>query len=175
VARASRLWVEGTHDAELVERVWGDDLRHVGIVVEPLGGLDRLAEKVAAFQPGPAARLGVLADHLEPGTKETRIAEQVAAGPYGGDVLVLGHRYVDVWQAVEPSALGLAAWPEVPRGTDFKQGVCQALGWPWAAPGDVAAAWRRILGRVGSWRDLDHDFVVNVERLIDFVQEAMPM
>ncbi|MBW4095164.1 MAG: DUF3097 family protein, partial [Acidobacteria bacterium] len=25
VARASRIWVEGKHDAELVEKVWGDD------------------------------------------------------------------------------------------------------------------------------------------------------
>ena len=27
VARASRIFVEGRHDAELVEKVWGDDLR----------------------------------------------------------------------------------------------------------------------------------------------------
>ncbi|MDH3706223.1 MAG: DUF3097 domain-containing protein, partial [Acidimicrobiia bacterium] len=27
VARASRLYVEGRHDAELIEKVWGDDLR----------------------------------------------------------------------------------------------------------------------------------------------------
>ena len=35
VAKASRIWVEGKHDAELVEKVWGDDLRVEGIVVEP--------------------------------------------------------------------------------------------------------------------------------------------
>ena len=39
VARASRLWVEGVHDAELVEKVWGDDLRIEGVVVERLDGL----------------------------------------------------------------------------------------------------------------------------------------
>src|SRR3954454_17360102 len=33
VAQASRILVEGVHDAELVERVWGDDLRAEGIVV----------------------------------------------------------------------------------------------------------------------------------------------
>src|SRR3954454_20861529 len=27
VAKASRIWVEGIHDAALVERIWGDDLR----------------------------------------------------------------------------------------------------------------------------------------------------
>ncbi|MGH3835552.1 MAG: DUF3097 family protein, partial [Pseudonocardiaceae bacterium] len=30
-ARASRIWVEGRHDAELVERVWGHDLRVDGV------------------------------------------------------------------------------------------------------------------------------------------------
>ena len=43
VAKASRIWVEGKHDAELVEKVWGDDLRVEGIVVEPLHGIDDLA------------------------------------------------------------------------------------------------------------------------------------
>ncbi|MDR2975317.1 MAG: DUF3097 domain-containing protein, partial [Propionibacteriaceae bacterium] len=42
VAHASRIWVEGIHDAELIEKVWGDDLRYLGVVVEPLGGVDHL-------------------------------------------------------------------------------------------------------------------------------------
>ena len=46
VARAGRLWVEGVHDAELVERVWGDDLRVEGVVVERLDGIDQLAAAV---------------------------------------------------------------------------------------------------------------------------------
>src|SRR6185312_7717294 len=29
VARASRIYVEGRHDAELIEKIWGDDLRDV--------------------------------------------------------------------------------------------------------------------------------------------------
>jgi Protein of unknown function (DUF3097) len=41
-ALASRIHVEGRHDAELVEKIWGDDLRHVGVVVEYLGGIDDL-------------------------------------------------------------------------------------------------------------------------------------
>jgi hypothetical protein len=172
VAQASRMWVEGRHDAELIERVWGDDLRHIGVVVEPLGGIDHLVDRVAGFGPTNKSRLGVLVDHLEPGSKETRIAHEVEASPYRQHVLVLGHRYIDVWQAVEPSALGLAAWPTVPRGTDFKQGTCRALGWPWRTPADLAQAWRRILNRVTGWKDLDRAFVTNVERLIDFVQEG---
>ena len=47
MARASRILVEGVHDAELVERVWGDDLRVEGVVVEPLDGIDGLAASVA--------------------------------------------------------------------------------------------------------------------------------
>ena len=43
VARASRIFVEGRHDAELVEKVWGDDLRIEGVVVEYLEGVDDLA------------------------------------------------------------------------------------------------------------------------------------
>lgn len=51
VARASRIWVEGVHDAELVEKIWGDDLRVEGIVVEPLHGVDDLAGAIRDFSP----------------------------------------------------------------------------------------------------------------------------
>ena len=54
VAKASRIYVEGRHDAELVEKIWGDDLRDVGVVVEYLGGIDDLPAIVAEFSPGPA-------------------------------------------------------------------------------------------------------------------------
>ena len=55
VARASRIWVEGIHDAALVERIWGDDLRIEGVVVEPLDGIDELPQAVRGFGPGPGA------------------------------------------------------------------------------------------------------------------------
>jgi hypothetical protein len=161
VARASRIYVEGRHDAELVERVWGDDLRVEGVVVEHLGGIDDLAAEVRAFRPGPQRRLGVLVDHLLPGTKEARIAATVRS-PF---VCVLGHPYVDVWQAVRPRALGIEAWPQVPRGTPWKEGVCAALGWPVDPP----AAWRQILGCVSSFADLEPALLGRVEELIDFV------
>ena len=57
MARASRILVEGVHDAELVEKVWGDDLRVEGVVVERLDGMDHLAA-VVAFRPGPAGASG---------------------------------------------------------------------------------------------------------------------
>ncbi|MGB1224896.1 MAG: DUF3097 family protein, partial [Mycobacterium sp.] len=77
VARASRIYVEGRHDAELVEQVWGEDLRIEGVVVEYLGGIDDLAAIVSDFGPSPERRLGVLVDHLVAGSKEARIAQTV--------------------------------------------------------------------------------------------------
>lgn len=163
VARASRLLVEGVHDAELVERVWGDDLRLEGVVVERLDGLDLVADVVRAWRPGPDRRLGILVDHLVPGSKEARLAESVR----GPDVLVTGTPFVDVWQAVRPHVVGIEAWPVVPKGTEWKAGVVAALG----APGP-AAMWRRILSSVHSYADLEPALVGAVEQLIDFVTGA---
>src|SRR6201998_172421 len=81
VARASRIYVEGRHDAELVAQVWGEDLRIEGVVVGHLGGIDDLVGIVAEFEPGSGRRLGVLVDHLVAGSKEARIAEAWRGGP----------------------------------------------------------------------------------------------
>ncbi|MBN9607363.1 MAG: DUF3097 family protein [Actinomycetales bacterium] len=164
-ARASRLLVEGRHDAELVEKVWGPDLRVEGVAVEYLEGVDRLEEELAAFGPGPDQRVGVLVDHLVPGSKESRIAAALG-GPH---VRILGHPFVDVWQAVRPERLGIAAWPEVPRGIEWKVGVCAALGWPHGDREDLARAWQRILGSVRHYADLETALLTPVEQLIDFV------
>lgn len=171
VALASRIYVEGRHDAELVEQIWGDDLRIEGVVVEYLGGIDDLAGIVADFRPGPGRRLGVLVDHLVAGSKETRIAQTVRGGPYGAHTLIVGHPYVDIWQAVKPARLGLQAWPSVPRNVEWKHGICAALGWPHAEQADIATAWRRIRGRVRDWTDLEPDLISRVEELIDFVTQ----
>ena len=161
VARASRIYVEGRHDAELVEKIWGDDLRDVGVVVEYLGGIDDLPAIVADFSPGPARRLGVLVDHLVDGSKETRIAAQVISP----DVLIVGHPFIDVWAAVKPSVVGIPAWPRVPPGSPWKEGVLAAIGWP----ENTAAAWQRIVRSVTSFADLEPEFLGRVEELIDFV------
>ncbi|MFI0861169.1 DUF3097 domain-containing protein [Streptomyces smyrnaeus] len=161
VARAGRIYVEGRHDAELVEKVWGDDLRIEGVVVEYLEGVDDLPAVVDAFAPGPEARLGVLVDHLVSGSKESRIAEQVS----GEHVLVVGHPYIDIWEAVKPTSAGIRAWPRVPHGQDWKTGVCAALGWPQ----NTGAAWQQLLGRVRSYKDLEPALLGRVEELIDFV------
>ncbi len=171
VARGSRIWVEGRHDAELVEKVWGDDLRVEGVVVEGLEGVDHLAEQLAAFRPGPGRRIGVLVDHLVSGTKEERlVAEALRAVPGARQhVLVVGHPFVDVWQAVRPRRLGIAAWPVVPRGRPWKEGVLEGLGWPHATQADVARGWRRILASVETLADLEPTLSGRVEHLIDFV------
>jgi Protein of unknown function (DUF3097) len=161
VARASRIYVEGRHDAELVEKIWGDDLRDVGVVVEYLEGVDHLPDVVRSFAPGPQRRLGVLVDHLVPGSKEQRIAAAVTS-PH---VLVVGHPFVDIWQAVRPAALGISRWPAVPRGTPWKEGVLRALGWEV----DTAAGWKRILAATRYYTDLEAELLGRVEELIDFV------
>ena len=159
VAAASRIWVEGRHDAELLEHVWGDDLRELGVVVEPMHGIDDLPAAVAAFGPSQQRRLGVLVDHLVDGSKEARLAADVR-GPY---VLVTGHPFVDVWAGIQPGVLGLRTWPEVPRGVPWKDGLCQALG------ADPARFWPQLRNRVRSYADLRPELVGAVERLIDFI------
>jgi hypothetical protein len=164
VARAGRIYVEGRNDAELVEQVWGDDLRLCGVVVEYLEGVDHLSDVVAEFRPAAGRKLGVLVDHLVAGSKESRIAAAVRS-PH---VLVVGHPFVDVWQAVKPSAVGIRTWPQVPPGRPWKAGVLESLGW------DVEPhqAWRRILGSVHSWTDLEPELLGRVEELIDFVTDG---
>ena len=172
VARASRIWVEGLHDAELVEKVWGHDLRIEGIVVEPLHGVDDLATAVKEFSPGPERRLGILVDHLLEGTKEERIvAEALAVPGAAGNIKIVGHPFIDIWQAVKPQVLGIPAWPQVPRGEDWKKGILRRLGQPHQNQEDVANAWKRILSRVDSYSDLDPTMLGPVESLIDFLTE----
>ncbi|MBA2694973.1 MAG: DUF3097 domain-containing protein [Actinobacteria bacterium] len=170
VASGSRIFVEGRHDAELVEKVWGDDLRVEGVVVEMLDGVDDLAAVIRDFAPTRERRIGVLVDHLLPGTKEHRIV-QAAAGltAYRSFVKILGHPYVDVWQSVRPQRLGLDAWPVIPRGTSWKHGVLAHLGWPHGSQTDVSQGWKRILGSVRSYQDLEPTLLASVEELIDFV------
>ena len=163
-ARASRIWVEGKHDAELLEHVWGDDLRELGVVVEPMHGIDHLVHAVAEFRPGPQRRLGVLVDHLVAGSKEHRLASEVMRTHR--DVLVTGHPFVDVWEGVRPKVIGLDAWPQVPRGQPWKEGICAALG------ADPVNFWPRLRNRVRSFADLRPELVGAVEQLIDFVVPA---
>ena len=162
VAKASRILVEGTHDAELVEKVWGDDLRSEGIVVRPIDGVDDLREIVRSFGPRPGRRLGILVDHLVENSKESRIAASVDHP----DVLICGHVFIDIWAAVNPKLMGLDAWPDIPRGTPWKEGICAAVGieesWQF---------WKILLGRVESYKDLNPSLVGAVEQLIDFVTE----
>jgi hypothetical protein len=163
VARASRILVEGVHDAELVEKVWGDDLRDVGVVVERLDGMDDLGDIVRDLEPGPGQRLGVLLDHLVDGSKESRAADRIRH-PH---VLVTGTPFVDVWAAVRPSVAGFERWPDMPRGVPWKQGVLDALG----VAASTGEFWRCLLGRVSTYADLEPALVGAVEQLIDFVTD----
>lgn len=169
VAQGSRIFVEGRHDAELVEKIWGADLRVEGVVVELLEGVDDLAAVVRDFAPTAERRMGVLVDHLVPGTKEHRIVQAAERLPQARHVRILGHPYVDVWQSVRPARLGLAAWPVIERGRPWKQSVLAELGWPHRTQADVARGWKQILGTVRSYTDLEPSLLASVEELIDFV------
>lgn len=160
VAAAGRILVEGVHDAELVEKVWGDDLRIEGVVVERLDGIDVLPQVLHDLRPGPGSRVGVLVDHLVRGSKEWRLAAEVNS-PH---VLVTGTPFVDVWQAIRPSVVGIAAWPAIPRDRPWKEGICDFFGEP--VPGVL---WKRLLTQVSSYVDLEPALVGAVESLIDFV------
>ena len=140
-----------------------------------LGGLGELEYMVRLVTgaplpcaASPAARAGILVDHMVPGSKESRIAEAVSAR-WPGAVLVLGHPFVDIWQAVKPARVGLERWPDVPRGIDIKHGTLEALGWPHADQRDIAMGWKRILSTVRTYRDLEPALLGRVEELIDFV------
>lgn len=169
VARTSRIWVEGKHDAELVEKVWGADLRVEGVVVEMLDGVDHLQDRLEEFGPTPESRVGVLVDHLVRGSKEARIADAVAERFPPRSVLVVGHPYVDVWQAVKPHLLGLPAWPTISRDVEWKRGILATLGWPAQTQMDVAQGWQRILSQVTTYTDVEPALLGRVEELIDFV------
>jgi hypothetical protein len=108
----------------------------------------------------------VLVDHLVEGSKESRLVQAVKSSY----VLVTGHPYIDIWQAVRPAAMGISGWPDVPRGLPWKDGVCRALGWVdghgVAAP---AQGWSRVLSSVKGFRDVEPALLGAVEALIDFV------
>lgn len=168
-ALPSRILVEGRHDAELVEKVWGHDLRVEGVVVEYLQGIDLLEDLLRDEPPNATRRYGVLVDHLVPGSKESRIVDAIMRGPHGAHLRIVGHPYVDVWQCVTPAAMGIRQWPQIPRSVEWKVGICQALGWPHETQTDIAHAWQRILSRVTTFRDLEPSLLGRVEELIDFV------
>ncbi|MEF9980148.1 MULTISPECIES: DUF3097 domain-containing protein [Micrococcaceae] len=169
-ARASRIWVEGKHDAELVEKVWGHDLRVEGIVVEPLHGVDDLAGAIRDFAPSAQRRLGILVDHLVAGSKESRIVAEAMKVPGAAqNVLILGHPYVDVWQAIKPATLGIKAWPVIPKGTDWKTGVLRAFGWPHSTAEDIGIGWQRLLSTVQHYGQLEPQLLGRIEELIDFL------
>ncbi|MCL1800043.1 MAG: DUF3097 domain-containing protein [Promicromonosporaceae bacterium] len=169
VARGSRIWVEGRHDAELVEKIWGEDLREYSVVVEMLDGVDQLAERLAEFGPTSERRVGVLVDHLIPGTKESRLVDAAIAAMPEDTVLVRGHKFVDIWQAVKPERVGLKAWPVIPHSQEWKVGILNHLGWPAGSQEDIANGWHRILRQVRDYRDLEASLLGPVEELIDFV------
>ena len=92
-------------------------------------------------------------------------------GRSAAHVLVVGHPYVDVWQAVKPSALGHARLARRPAVDGVEARHLPALGWPHRDQADIARAWQRILGGVRGFPDLEPALLGRVEELIDFVTQ----
>ena len=150
------------HDAALVERVWGDDLRVEGVVVEPLDGIDDLRRR----GPRVPARTGTAGSACS-STTWCPAPRRAGSSPRSRDphVLVVGHPYVDVWQAVKPAALGIAGLAGgAPRTRTGRRASAGGSGW-----GDPRDGWRRVLGAVDSYADLEVPLLRAVEELIDFV------
>ena len=160
VAAASRIWVEGRHDAELVEHVWGDDLRELGIVVEPMHGIDDLVGAGRRVRAATARRLG---DARRP---PRRRIEGVAPRGHGRARPTCSSRVIrssTCGRASGPGCSASTAWPDVPRGVPWKDGMCRALG------ADPTRFWPQLRNRVRTYADLRPELVGAVERLIDFV------
>ena len=113
MAQASRIWVEGVHDAALVERIWGDDLRVEGVVVEPMDGIDYLPSWSRRLRPGPRRAGSACWSITWCRAARSRGSRRRSAN---ANVLITGHPYVDIWQAVKPTALGIDALAGGARG-----------------------------------------------------------
>ena len=129
VALASRIYVEGRHDAELVEQVWGDDLRIEGVVVEYLGGIDDLDAIVEPTSArGPAGGSACSSTIWSPVRRRRASLKPCVGDPAARTRWWSGHPFIDIWQAVKPGRIGVPAWPVIPKGMDWKKGVCRAAG-----------------------------------------------
>ena len=56
-----------------------------------------------------------------------------------------------------------------PEAPSWKHGILAHLGWAHDSQADVAQGWKRILGTVRSYTDLEPAILAPVEELIDFV------
>ena len=87
-------------------------------------------------------------------------------GGAGATIDRLGHRlgfdHIDIWQAIRPNAIGIDRWPHVPRGEDWKTGVCARLG-----VGDPPAFWTLLLASVTDYTVLESSLIAAVEGLLD--------
>jgi hypothetical protein len=146
VARASRIFVEGRHDAELVEKVWGDDLRIEGVVVEYLDGVDDLSEHLRDFGPGPSDGSAYSSTTWCPARRRAGSRRPSKRSPVGKHVLIVGHPYIDVWAAVKPVGSARARGPTSPATSSGRRASASASAGRTAtrptspAPGSTSSA-----------------------------------
>ena len=126
---------------------------------------------VTEFGPGPRRRLGVLVDHLVTGSKRPVSPRPCAAARAASTAWWSGTPTSTSGRRSSRRGSDWPAWPTVPRGVEWKNGICQALGWPHRTQADIARAWQRIRGSVRDWTDLEPELIGRVEELIDFVTQ----
>lgn len=149
VARQSRIYVEGVHDAALVEKIWGHDLRVEGVVVEYLEGVDDLPAIVAEFgpEPGqPAGRAGGPPGARLQGEQDRR-RDHLAGRARGGASV---HRHLaggQTLRAAHPRLAGRAARGAVEGGRDRGPGLADGAGCrpggAFSAPSRRTRTWSR--------------------------------
>ena len=159
VAAASRIWVEGRHDAELLEHVWGDDLRDAAVVVEPMHGIDDLPAAVAAFGPARERRLGVLVDHLVEGSRSGGWPPPSPAPTCWWPAT----RSSTCGPGSSPASSGSRSGPTCRRASRGRTGSAAR-----SAP-TRRSFWPQLRNRVRTYADLRPELVGAVERLLDFV------
>ena len=121
-----------------------------------MDGVDDLAGIIADFQPGPgdASASSSTTSCRAPRRRasSTRRAPCPASPPTCGSS---GTPTSTSGSRCARSGSGWQQWPVIPRGTSWKHGICAELGWPHDTQADIARAWKRILGTVRTYADLE--------------------
>ncbi len=84
---------------------------------------------------------------------------------------MVGHPFIDIWEAVKPARIGVAAVAGHPEGPGLEARRVRGAGLDARDQADIAAAWQKIRGRVRDWTDLEPELIGRVEELIDFVTQ----
>jgi hypothetical protein len=103
--RTARLLIAGVEGAQLIEGMWGDELRAEGVSVQHFDPWQSVTDAIETWRPGPGRRLGVLTGARDP--LDITMTH----------VLVIAIPFPEIWLAVKPKVLGMTGWPNDPAAT----------------------------------------------------------